>query len=141
MRKIATKTGLLQQEIPHKEAVRRVLTAADMAVLRRKLTCDDDRLPTSMQHVTPCAGCPWTKHSLKGYLGSMTVDDWIQKVHGEHVIDCHNTTNRQCAGAAIFRANVFKSPRNPLCLRLPSSKKLAFSTDAEFREHHSKVGV
>lgn len=108
----------------------------DAQILARKFTCDDDRLPTSTQHITPCAGCPWTKHSLKGYLGGYSTDQWIEWAHGERVIDCHNTTNHQCAGAAIYRANVAKSARNPLILKLPKDATLAFSSPKQFKEHH-----
>jgi hypothetical protein len=57
-------------------------------------------------------------------------------VHGEAFIDCHCTTNQQCAGAAIYRANVCKSPRDKTLLRLEPDKALVFASSQEFLKHH-----
>lgn len=110
----------------------------DAQVLARRFTCDDDRLPTSKQHTTPCAGCPWLRKSLKGYLGAYQPEDWVSMAHGEAHIDCHNTTNRQCAGAAIYRANVSKLVRDPEALVLEEDHKAVFSTPMEFVAHHKE---
>lgn len=114
------------------------MTAKDKKVLARRFTSDEDRKPVSKQHVKPCAGCPWKRGCIPGYLGNYDADAWLSMAHGESHIDCHNTTNQQCAGAAIFRANVCKSPRDPESLRLPPDEKTCFATDEEFRRHHSK---
>ncbi len=58
--------------------------------------------------------------------------------HGEHYIDCHCTTNQQCAGAAIFRANVFKSCRDSRLLSLDADEVTVFANDAEFLAHHRR---
>lgn len=114
------------------------LTKADLKVLSRRLIADDQRLPTSTQHKHPCADCPWSRKALKGYTGSLTPEDWIRMVHGEDYIDCHCTTNQQCAGAAIFRANVHKLTRHPLLLRLKPNTKIVFASNEEFLKHHER---
>lgn len=107
-------------------------------VLSRRFVADDGRLPTKKQHHTPCADCPWTRGSIPGWLGNNDAATWIRMVHGEHYIDCHCTTNQQCAGAAIFRSNVFKLCRDPSALRLPANETLVFANDSEFLNHHAK---
>jgi hypothetical protein len=111
----------------------------DEQILGRKFTCDKNRRKTTKQHTTPCAGCPWLRKSIAGYLGSMTPEEWIQEVHGESYIDCHNTTNQQCAGAAIYRDNVFKSVKDPRALRLPGNTDTVFETPMEFLAHHKQT--
>jgi len=41
----------------------------------------------------PCNDCPWRRKSCAGWLGPFGI--------------------KQCAGAAVYRANVCKSPRDP----------------------------
>ena len=115
----------------------KALTQADLKVLARRFKTDADRKQTSAQHKKPCADCPWSRKSLQGWLGSHDANTWIVMAHGEHFIDCHLTKNRQCAGAAIYRANVFKSCRNSLLLELDADRALVFSTPAEFKAHHA----
>lgn len=64
--------------------------------------------------------------------------------HGEVAIACHLTIEvdgewagnvKQCAGAAIYRANVCKSPRDPEIALLPQDKEKVFGF-GEFLEHH-----
>ena len=42
----------------------------------------------------------------------------------------------QCAGAAIYRANVCKSPRDGSLLKLPADRETVFADKSEFWEHH-----
>lgn len=107
-------------------------------VLDRKLVADDGRKPTKVQHRKPCADCPWARKSIPGWLGNNSAQRWCEMAHGEESIDCHCTTNQQCAGAAIFRANIFKSVRDPRALVLPPDKGTVFSWDNEFLDHHAK---
>ena len=67
----------------------------------------------------------------------MSVDDWIAEAHGESRIECHTISNQQCAGAAIYRANVCKSVRDPDALRLPADRIKVFGF-GEFRAHHER---
>lgn len=74
--------------------------------------------------------------------------------HGEVAIACHTTidgeeTNNdgeadwdqpgllQCAGAAIYRSNVCKSPRDPHVATLPRDTDLVFGM-GEFIPHHDR---
>lgn len=101
----------------------------------RKLVTGDEAIETTRQHTKPCRDCPWARKSLRGWLGGATAQEWVEAVHGEAKIDCHTATV-QCAGAAIFRGNVFKLPRNTTCLKLPSNREIVFGTDSEFFNHH-----
>lgn len=82
---------------------------------------------------------------MPGYLGPLAADEWSKAVHSEAAIACHKTiTNqewddpgmRQCAGAAIYRANVAKLPINPSIARGKPDHERVFSFDSEFIEHH-----
>lgn len=108
------------------------------SILTRRFVSDDQAEPAKRQHRKPCADCPFARTALKGWLGNPSLEDWVQMVHGEHYINCHCTTNRSCAGAAIFRANVLKICRDPKHLRLPPNKTLVFASTQEFVKHHTE---
>jgi hypothetical protein len=105
---------------------------------RRKLIASDEAVPVLKQHTAPCSDCPFARDSLNGWLGRLSVDEWINSVHGEAQIGCHITTNAECAGAAIYRSNVYKRPRDPNALILPPDRVLVFASPAEFQSHHEK---
>lgn len=90
------------------------------------------------QHTTPCGDCPWRRKSIPGWTGSVPPNQWILDAHGETRIDCHTLLGQQCAGAAMYRANVAKKPRDRALLILPRNKELVFSNPFEFKEHHEK---
>lgn len=81
-----------------------------------------------------------------GYIGPEAIEDWLKMAHGETPIACHETIKAkedrettwkaQCAGAAIFRSNIHKSPRDPEIETLPRDDELVFSWDDEFVAHH-----
>jgi hypothetical protein len=102
----------------------------------RKLVSSDEAKPSSRQHRDPCSDCPWRRDALPGWLGEMTAGEWIQAAHGEARIDCHTVIGPQCAGAAIYRANMCKKPRDPKVLRLPVDHQEVFSSPTEFCDHH-----
>lgn len=92
------------------------------------------------QHTAPCADCPWARKSIKGWIGPNSIATWIRAVHSDQRINCHTRVDGagepwQCAGAAIHRANVCKSPRDPTVLQLKPNSKLVFSW-GEFENHH-----
>jgi hypothetical protein len=96
------------------------------------------------QHTKPCSDCPWSRRSVPGWLAGLKPSDWIAKVHSDLRMDCHTLKDNkgkhfQCAGAAIYRANVCKSPRDFNILRLKADTKHVFSWK-EFEEHH-KLGL
>jgi|SRR3974390_154512 len=96
---------------------------------------------TPCQHKTPCSDCPWAREALKGWLGALTPDEWIAIIHGEAIIDCHTQAPWQCAGAAIYRANVCKTPRYGVILQLEPDTGKVFATPEEFLKHHAQANV
>jgi hypothetical protein len=65
-----------------------------------------------------------------------TSEDYVQMAHGEQQIDCHTKVGPQCAGAAIYRANVLKMPRDNSVIQLPMDTDTVFKTPMEFIAHH-----
>lgn len=101
----------------------------------------------------PCNECPWVRTATAGWLGPLEPELWIATAHSEEPIACHMTIKRtdgdghgdwadpamrQCAGAAIFRLNVHKLPKNPTeaTYLAERDEALVFATNAEFIEHH-----
>lgn len=105
--------------------------------LRGRLITSDEAVKAKGQHRRPCSDCPWARKSLRGWLGSATPDEWLKEAHGEARIECHTRDRAQCAGAAIYRANVCKSVRDPKAFRLPPDSVRVFATPSEFAEHHT----
>lgn len=60
--------------------------------MKRRLLSAADAVPAKSQHVKPCSDCPWSRGSLPGWLGTMSVDDWLAAAHGEAVVECHCLT-------------------------------------------------
>ena len=106
---------------------------------RRVLISSDQAVPAKVQHEKACSDCPWSRTALNGWLGSNSKEEWIEMAHGEANIECHVLTGVQCAGAAIYRANVYKCPRDRTLLRLPRDTEAVFETAKEFLDHHSKI--
>lgn len=105
---------------------------------KRQLITADEATPAKRQHEVPCSDCPWSRAALPGWLGSLSVDEWLQVAHGEGTAECHTKTGAQCAGLAIYRANVAKRPRDPDALRLAADRDRVFAWPGEFREHHEE---
>jgi len=100
----------------------------------------------------PCNDCPWRRAAIPGWLGPYLPSDWIKIAHSEAPIACHKTIVvtdplemtgkwdhpklRQCRGAAIFRANVSKQPKNPTIETGPPDTESCFGSNEEFLEHH-----
>lgn len=94
-----------------------------------------------------CNECPWRRESAPGWLGPMDADEWVALVHSEEAIACHITIEeegdwttpgiRQCAGAATYRGNVCKRPRDPEVALLPADRDKVFATPGQFLEHHT----
>lgn len=109
-----------------------------MAKQKKLITCDDAK-PAKCQHQSPCSDCPFSRKSLHGWLGGGTVTNWITCVHGEVKLVCHVHVGAQCAGAAIYRANVGKRCRDDSTLRLEKDKEKVFATPMEFTKHHEVI--
>lgn len=103
------------------------------------ITSSREAVPAKTQHRKPCHDCPWRRVALPRWLGGTLPLDWLGATHGEAVIECHTVTGgHQCAGAATYRANVCKTPRDPNALNLPADRKTVFASPAEFLEHHKE---
>lgn len=105
---------------------------------RTKLVTIDEAVPCDKQHTKCCGDCPWARDSLKGWLGGESIENWLAEAHGEGQIPCHTLKGPQCAGAAIYRANVAKLCRDKANLKLPPDRDRVFATPTEFREHHER---
>lgn len=99
----------------------------------------------------PCRECPFRRASAAGWLGPYDADEWVQLVHSDEPIACHLTLGvsspedddawdrdgvKQCAGAASYRANVCKSPRDPSVAIGPADRENVFANPMEFKAHH-----
>ena len=99
---------------------------------------------------TPCPDCPFSRSVRPGALGGSPATTFIGQAYGPFILPCHKhcdfndpqwkakTINTpQCAGAAIFRANVGVAPLLPDAIhKLPANHEAVFSTAAEFLSHH-----
>lgn len=103
---------------------------------RRQLVSSDEARPAKKQHGRPCDDCPFARHALSGWLGSLTKEEWLQVAHGEVQGECHVATGVQCAGMAIYRSNICKLPRDKSALVLPADRESCFATPMEFSRHH-----
>lgn len=96
----------------------------------------------------PCNECPWRRKAAPGWLGPFTAGEWVALAHAEEPIACHATIEveddwstpgiRQCAGAAIYRSNVAKRPRDPEVALLPADRDAVFASPIEFTRHHER---
>lgn len=105
------------------------------------LTTSDEAVPCERQIEKPCHDCPFARAAIPGWLGELSVEQWIAAVHGESQVQCHALAGPQCAGAAIYRANVAKRPRSRALLVLPSDHTAVFSSPVEFAKHHETPGL
>lgn len=101
---------------------------------------------------TSCGGCPWRRNAAPGWLGPFDAETWIALAHSDSPIACHESIVDaddegegdwahpdilQCAGAATYRSNICKSPRDPEVATLPADRIKIFGRRDEFLEHHS----
>lgn len=110
----------------------------------RKATTFLDKLPDAV--AKPCTECPWRRDATPGHLGPHAAKEWVDMAHGEGPIACHMTIQhedqdwselKQCAGSAIFRGNICKSPRHAKVAVFETDKVTVFGWDDQFIEHHT----
>lgn len=97
----------------------------------------------------PCNDCPWRRNATRGWLGPHDAERWIKIVLSDTAIACHKTIQRdkdwegtlQCRGAAIFRRNVGKLPRDSRVVTGPADTERIFNTPEEFIDHHTARGI
>lgn len=98
----------------------------------------------------PCAECPFARATAPGQLGGSFPTVFIGQAYGPFMLSCHmdpayaadrrSPDLLQCAGAAIFRANVGVAALMPKKLHaLPADGKLVFATPAELLAHHARM--
>jgi hypothetical protein len=102
-----------------------------------------------MSHcIKPCKGCPFRRDITPGALGGGVVETYIGQAFGPFVLPCHSASDYdprtttaadpQCAGAAIFRANVGVAGLMPKGIHsLPADPVAVFADAAEFIAHHT----
>lgn len=90
------------------------------------------------QITKPCEDCPFRRVALAGWLAGQSPAEYCQMAHSDDVIHCHTKlidgSPVECAGAAIYRANVAKLAD----FRLPQDKENVFASPVEFVEYHSR---
>lgn len=104
----------------------------------RKLVSSDEAPQSDIQHKRPCLDCPWRRDSLPGWLGGHPARAFIVHAHGDDPYPCHRIRGPECAGMAIYRANVGKISRDEGVLRLPKDRVRVFGSPQEFLIHHGK---
>lgn len=108
---------------------------------RGQFIASDQARPVDHQHTAPCADCPFSVYSINGWLGGSSPEDFIHLALSDELYPCHALTGPkreklQCAGLAVFRANMCKIPRDKRALRLPRDRINVFLTSQEFLRHH-----
>jgi len=103
---------------------------------KRHLITSDEAVSATRQIRKPCSDCPLARSSLNGWLGGGDPDEWVRALHSDSRMDCHVLDGAQCAGAAIYRGNVGKMPRDKSVLVLPPDEKSVFASREEFLSHH-----
>jgi hypothetical protein len=108
-------------------------------VTRRQLISTAEAKPVKGQPDRPCSDCPFSRQSLRGWLGGATPNEYRRLAHSNQPIYCHALIGVQCAGAAIYRANVCKRA-GPPNIELPADRNAVFATPMEFLAHHYTRG-
>jgi len=77
----------------------------------------------------PCEDCPFRRNAVPGWLADQTPAEYCQMAHSNDLIQCHTKKladgdHVQCAGAAIYRANVSKRCDAP-SITLPKTQRLS----------------
>lgn len=101
------------------------------------------------QHRKPCAECPFGKTAKVKTLGGGDPDTYIGQIYGPFWFPCHLDGNyddkqsdpaevTQCAGAAIFRANLeLDAKMPPALLKAEKDEGRSFTSAEEFVKHHT----
>jgi hypothetical protein len=116
---------------------------------------DKDKIPEKSKTLKKqCKDCPYSKTVVPGGLGGAKPEVYIGQGHGPFYLPCHktcdfndpnwkdNVTNpKQCAGAAIYRANIERADIMPKSLlKLPKNNSV-FESPEELYSHHAKVSM
>lgn len=99
------------------------------------MTNSEEAPVAKVQHTKACHDCPMRRVAIPGWLGGYTPQEYARLAHSDEPVDCHAIKRTQCAGMAIYRANVCKRAT----FKLPADHKAVFSTPHEFVAWHSDV--
>lgn len=102
----------------------------------KKLISSDEAVPVSRQPTVPCSDCPFRVDALPGWLGGSSTQDFVEIALSDVPYTCHALLRVQCAGLAIFRANICKLPRDRSVLKLAANKKTVFASVNAFHAYH-----
>ena len=105
--------------------------------MSRQLISSDEAVKSDCQHTSPCSDCPWARKALPGWLGGVSVEEWLKRAHTDTLVPCHVISNQQCAGLAIYRSNTCKRVDSPI-LQLPRDTDAVFTNRMQFEEHHTQ---
>lgn len=108
---------------------------------------------THMQQV--CKQCPFSRTIEPGALGGSSPETYLGQAAGPFVLPCHlhcdfddpdwkakTVDTPQCAGAAIYRANIGMAQYLPPQIhRLAPNVDAVFARSVEFLAHHKKVSL
>jgi hypothetical protein len=101
----------------------------------------------------PCKDCPYSKTVIPGALGGSDPEVYIGQGHGPFWLPCHKTCDftdpnwkkdtsvQQCAGAAIYRANIDRAFLMPISLQKLEQSDLAFGSPEELYAHHKQISI
>ncbi len=105
------------------------------------------------QHTKPCAECPFRRDIKPGLLGGSPVETYVGQSVLPFWLPCHCDKNyafkaskfdevTQCAGTAIFRANLGVSWLMPKSLlNLPGDTQIVFGSVSQFVAHHKGISL
>lgn len=103
--------------------------------------------------IAPCKECAFLRTIKPGELGGSAPQVYIGQAQGPFLVPCHKACDfddpewreksfdtPQCAGMAVFRANIGVADQMPDMLsKLPADKVNVFADEAEFLAHHAEV--
>lgn len=101
----------------------------------------------------PCADCPYSKTVTPGVLGGSDASVYVGQGHGPFWLPCHKTcdftdpnwkdnhTVQQCAGAAIYRANIDRAKLMPGSLHTLDKSDTVFQSPEELYAHHKQISL
>lgn len=102
-----------------------------------------------------CKQCPWSRTVEPGALGGSPPETYLGQAAGPFILPCHlhcdfddpdwkakTVDTPQCAGAAIYRANVGMAQYLPPQVhRLNPDVDTVFATSVEFLAHHKGISL
>lgn len=140
---------LAEKLLSHKATANRLKTTRLRCTMMTNLT--RRRKVEHRKH--PCTGCPFSPAVTPGETGGSDPLIYVGQANGPFWLPCHNDphyegkqsdpkTVGQCAGAAIFRANIGVAERMPAALvKLPANDQLAFTNEAALVAHHKQISL